>query len=235
MEATRPPGEDVAPHGGTDTSPSDTRPGATSSSTLAVARSGAIFRGLAADVGLPLTAYYGLYLLGIDDWAALLAATGVAVMRIAWGSLRDRKLNLFATVMLVVFGLGLILAFVNGDPRWLLLKGSVVTGAVGLTFLATTIRGQPLTLAAMQSFQPARAAELTAEYAAEPEVRHGHRVSTTVWGGGLLLESMVRVPLVYLLPVPVMVGVSEATMLATFAGLITWNLWYVRRAEARSV
>jgi hypothetical protein len=30
-----------------------------------------MFRGLAADVGLPLTAYYGLYLLGIDDWAAL--------------------------------------------------------------------------------------------------------------------------------------------------------------------
>jgi hypothetical protein len=146
----------------------------------------------------------------------------------------DHELNLFATVMLVVFGSGLVLAFVSGDPRWLPLRGSIVTGAVGLTFLATTIRGQPLTGAAMQNFEPARAAELAAEYAAEPEVRHGHRLSTTVWGGRLLLESMVRVPLVYLLPVPVMVGVSEAMMLATFAGLMAWNVWYVRRAEVRS-
>jgi hypothetical protein len=87
----------------------------------------------------------------------------------------------------------------------------------------------------MQSIQPARAAELADEYAADPDVRRGHRLSSAVWGTGLLLESIVRAPLVYLLPIPVMVGLSEAMMIATFAGLIAWNLWYIRRAEARPV
>jgi hypothetical protein len=210
-----------------------TPPAATASATLATAHAGTLIRGLAADVGLPLLAYYGLHLLGVNDWAALLAAAAAAAARVLWGALRGRTLNLFATVMLVVFGVSLLLAFVSGDPRFLLLKGSLVTGAVGLTFLATTTYGRPLTLAAMQSFQPARAAELAAEYDAQPDVRRGHRVSSAVWGGGLLLESILRVPLVYLLPIPVMVAVSEAMMIATFAGLIGWNLWYVRTEDRR--
>jgi hypothetical protein len=213
----------------------------TTSATVATDRasseettSGSVALGLAWEIGLPLVAYYGLHLLGADDWVALLAATGAAGTRIVWGAVRHRSLNLFATVMLVVFGLGVALAFISGDPRFLLLKSSIVTAAVGLTFLATTVRGRPLTLAAEQSFQPTRAAEIAAEYAAEPEVRRGHKVSSRVWGAGLLLESVVRVPLVYLLPIPVMVGLSEALMVATFAGLFAWNVWYVRRATART-
>ena len=50
----------------------------------------------------------------------------------------------------------------------------------------------------------------------------------------LLVEALVRVPLVYLLPVSVMVGVGEAMSVAAFAGLITWNIWYVKRATARA-
>jgi hypothetical protein len=42
------------------------------------------------------------------------------------------------------------------------------------------------------------------------------------------------VPLVYLLPIDVMVGVGEAMTIAAFAGLISWNLWYVKRATARA-
>jgi hypothetical protein len=193
-----------------------------------------MLRGLGWDVGLPLVGYYALHLLGVADWPALLAATLLAGARIVWVAVRERSLNLFATVMLVVFGLGLLLAFVSGDPRFLLLKNSIVTGAVGLTFLGTALWGTPLSLAASQSFQPARREEIRREYDTEPEVRHGHRLSSTVWGAVLLIESLVRVPLVYLLPVSVMVGLGEVMSIVAFAGLITWNIWYVKRATARA-
>jgi hypothetical protein len=42
----------------------------------------------------------------------------------------------------------------------------------------------------------------------------------------------VRVPLIYLLPIPVMVGLSTALFVATFAALIAWNVWYVSRRPA---
>jgi hypothetical protein len=160
-------------------------------------------------------------------------AAGLAGLRVVWVAVRERSLNPFATVMLVVFGLGLVLALVSGDARFLLLKNSIVTGAVGLTFLATVLWGRPLSLAASQSFQPARRDEIRQEYDTEPLVRRGHQVSSAVWGAVLLTESLVRVPLVYLLPVSVMVGVGEAMTVAAFAGLVTWNLWYVRRLGAR--
>ena len=153
-----------------------------------------MLRGLGWDVGLPVLGYYALHLAGVNDFVALLVASLLAAARIGWVAVRERELNPFATVMLVVFGIGLVLAFVSGDPRFLLLKNSIVTGAVGLVFLVTTLWGRPLSLAASQSFQPARREEIRREYDTDPLVRRGHRVSSAVWGGVLLGESLVRVP-----------------------------------------
>ena len=194
----------------------------------------ALARGLGWDVGLPLVAYYGLHAVGVADLPALLAATAAAGVRTGWVAVRDRALNPFATLMLVVFGIGAVLSLVSGDPRVLLLKGSITTGAVALAFLATTLRGTPLTLAATQSFQPERREQLAEEYRTDPEARRVHRLCSAVWGFGLLLEAVVRVPLVYLLPVDVMVGLSAALMVGTFAGLIAWTAWHVRRVTARA-
>jgi hypothetical protein len=135
--------------------------------------------------------------------------------------------------MLLVFGIGLALTFVSGDPRFLLVKESFVTGAVGLTFLVTALRGRrPLTLAAQQSWHPEQAAELAAEYRDVPAARRGHRFVSTVWGTGLLAEAALRVPLVYLLPINVMVGVSTGMAVLTFVGLAVWTGRYTARARA---
>lgn len=191
-----------------------------------------MFKGLAWDVGLPLVAYYALHLLGFNDWVALVGASASAALRLAWDAAHGRTLNLFATVMLLVFGLGLALSFIAGDPRFLLLKASFVTAAVGLTFLATAIHGRrPLTLAAQQSWRPSHAEELAIEYRDVPAVRRGHRVCSAVWGVGLLTEAAVRVPLIYLLPVSVLVGLSTALMVATFTALTLWSGRYARRLE----
>jgi hypothetical protein len=192
-----------------------------------------MLRGLGWDVGLHIVGYYALHLAGVHDFVALLVASALAAARIVWVAVRERALNPFATVMLVVFGIGLLLAFVSGDPRFLLLKNSVVTGVLGLVFLATTLFGTPLTLAASQSFQPARKAEIRQEYDTDPHVRRGHRLSSTVWGVGLILEALIKVPLVFLLPISVMVALGEVMTIAAIAGLLAWNIWYVKRASAR--
>jgi hypothetical protein len=192
-----------------------------------------MLRGMAWDVGLPVIGYYALHFAGVSDLIALLVASALAAVRIVWVAVRERELNPFATVMLLLFGLGLVLALVSGDPRFILLKNSIVTGAVGLVFLGTTLFGTPLSLAASQSFQPARKAEIRHEYDTNPHVRRGHRLSSTVWGVGLILEALVRVPLVFLLPIDVMVGLGEVLTIATIGGLLAWNIWYVKRATAR--
>ncbi|SHK69187.1 hypothetical protein SAMN05443637_110106 [Pseudonocardia thermophila] len=194
-----------------------------------------MLRGLALDVGLPVVTYYVLHLLGASDWAALLAASAVAALRIVWTAVRDRQLNAFATVMLLVYGLGFLLSLMTGDPRTVLLRNSFVTGAVGIAFLISAIHGKrPLTLAAQQSFSPAEAEQAQRDYDTMPEVRRGHRLSSTVWGCGLLADAVLRIPIVLLLPIDVAVGVSEALFVVTIVALVFWNKWRVERARARA-
>lgn len=201
--------------------------------TVAPARGGTrMLRGLVLDIGLPIATYYGLRALGATDWVALLAATGVAGTRLVWGVVARREVNQFATMMLLVYGVGLVLSLVTGDPRILLLKGSLITGAIGATFLVTAIVGKrPLTLAAMQSFQPAQAAAFAEEYRTQPTVRGAYRHTSYVWGVGLLVESLLRIPLVYLLPIDIGFGVTEAMLVLTFVLLGGWTLAFQRRFD----
>ncbi|MEV1292653.1 VC0807 family protein [Pseudonocardia sp. NPDC049635] len=189
-----------------------------------------MLRGLLLDVGLPVAGYYLLHLFGASDWLALLVASGLAATRVAWSALRNRTLNAFALIMLLVCGIGLTLALLTGDPRTLLLRTSFITAAVGVVFLVTAARGRrPLTLAATQSFDPARAAQAAHEYATSPAARRAHRLLSTVWGVGLLIEALARIPLVYLLPIPVAVGLTEALTVIVLVGIVGWTAWYSRR------
>ena len=193
----------------------------------------AMIRGLAWDVGIPVLAYYVLHLLGASDWVALLAATVLAGARVVWVAVRDRQLNAFAAVMLIVFGLGLALSFVTGDARYLLLVKSLTTGVVGLFFLGTVVLGRrPLTLAAQQAWQPDRYDELAREYDSDPDVRRGHRVVCTVWGLGLLAEALLRVVIVLLLPISVAVGASSALLVLTIVGLMFWTARWTKARTA---
>lgn len=146
---------------------------------------------------------------------------------------RERALNPFAAVMLIVFGLGMATGFVTGDARFLLAVKSLATGVVGVLFLVTAVRGRrPLTLAAQQSWAPHAAAELARQYAAHPAVRHGHRLCSTVWGLGLVGEALVRVVIITLLPLSAAVGASTALLVVAIGGLSLWNARYLARAAS---
>jgi hypothetical protein len=189
--------------------------------------------GLLVDIGLPLAAYYGLHAAGASDWAALLAATAAAGARVVAVAAWSRQTTWFGVVMLVVFGVGLVLALIGGDARFVLLKDSFTTGLLGMVFLASLVGRRPLALAAAQASKPGQAEALDRLYRAEPSGRRAFRVSTLGWGLGLVGEAAIRVPLLYLLPLKVMVGLSTALMIAAMGGLAVWNAVYIIRAARR--
>lgn len=187
--------------------------------------------GLLLDVAFPVATYYALHLLGATDWVALLAAAAAAVLRILVVAVRHRRLNQFALIMLIVYGLGVLLAFATGDPRTLLLRNSLITACIGAVFLITGAGRRPLTLTALQSFAPARAEALARQFAHDPAARRGFRLAAVVWGCGLIGEALARIPLVYVLPLPVAVAATEALLLLTIAALAVWTAWYLRRND----
>ncbi|MEV6630336.1 VC0807 family protein [Actinoplanes sp. NPDC051470] len=193
-----------------------------------------LIRSLAWDLGLPVVTYYALHALGAGDTTALLAGTLAAGARLAWVAVRARALSPFSALMAAVFGVGLLFTFLTGDPRWMLVKHSAMAAIIGLVFVGTALWGRPLTLAAQQSMRPGQAAELTEAYESNPRVRHGYRVTSLVWGGGLLAEAVVRVALVYTLPISVMVGISTLLTVVTFGALFAWTARYVATSRKKA-
>jgi hypothetical protein len=148
--------------------------------------------------------------------------------------MQTRHITWFAAVMLAVFGAGTALAFAGGDPRVLLLKDSATTAMIGAVFLTSLLSERPLTLSAAQTWKPAQAQRLAELYRSEPAARRAFRVSALGWGAGLLGEAALRAPLVYLLPVDLMMGLSTAMMIIAMAGLAIWNVAHITRAARRT-
>ncbi|MFC5062334.1 VC0807 family protein [Actinomycetospora atypica] len=200
--------------------------------TTPVARSSAIstLRGVAADVALPMGTYYGLHALGLSDQTALLAATVAAGARVALVAVRSRRLSGFAALVLGVYAVGLVLSFVSGDPRFMLLKDSAGTAVVGLGFLVSLLGRVPMALTAIESARP----EIGRLYRENPRARRTIRGITVLWGLGLLAEAALRVPLVYALPVSVAVGISHAMMLVVSLGLGAVTALWIRASRRRA-
>lgn len=198
----------------------------------------AIFKTLLWDIGLALGAYYGARALGFSPYVALLTGTIVAGLRVCYVAFRGRRLDGFAAFLLAVFGVGLALSFITGDARFLLLKDSIGTAVAGLIFLGTCLVGRPLIFYAAKRTtgvnDPEREARWETRWQEEPALRRTFLVLSVGWGVGLLIEAVLRVPLIYLLSIDVVPALSTALQIAAFAVLTLWTVWYVKRAQARA-
>ncbi|SHG62644.1 VC0807 family protein [Streptoalloteichus hindustanus] len=195
-----------------------------------------MFRTMLYDVGLAVVAYYGFRMLGFDEHMSLLAGTVAAGLRVLYVALRRRSLDVFAGFLLTVFGVGLVLSFVTGDDKFLLVKDSFGTIVAGLLFLGSCFVGRPLIFHAAKRLRaqtPEQAAEWDGRWANEPAFRRTFLVLSAGWGLGLLVEALVRIPLVYTLSTDVMAGLSHVLFIAVMALLFVWNVWYIRRVQAR--
>ncbi|RKN43162.1 VC0807 family protein [Streptomyces hoynatensis] len=189
------------------------------------------------DVGLVLAAYAGCRAAGADGAGSLLAATAAASLRTLYVAVRRRSLEGFSAVALLVCATGLGLTFLTGDERAVLAAKSVTTGAVALAFLASLATGRPAAFGVAKRFgaqSEDERARWDGLYAASPAFRRVYVVMTAVWAGALLAESLLRLPLVYLLPPDAAVPASSVLLVGCLLGTAAWSAWYGRRGERRA-
>lgn len=184
------------------------------------------------DVVPVVAAYYLLRLLGVPEFTALLVATGVGAARVIWVAIKDRRLDGFAASTGLVFALGLILSFLTGDERFLLAIKSLTTGVLAVVLIGTCVAGKPAAFGIAKRFgadDAATAARWDVMYAQRPAFRRIYLVMTLVWAGALLAESVLRIPLVYLLPLDLMTDLSTAMLVGTLCLMAAWGAWSGRR------
>ena len=197
--------------------------------TLPGRGSPAALLGLVWDVGLPMVSFYGLRLAGASEWAALLTATLFAGARVGWVAWKSKRLTLFGALMMLVFGIGLAMAFVSGDPRILLAKNSVSSTVVGTAFLVSLAFKRPLTLIAFQTWRPEQADAYAAAYDSDPALRAVVRRAAWAWGVGMMLAAVLRLPIIYLLPLDVTIAASAVPGAVIMGGLGLWTISLLRR------
>ncbi|GAA1948077.1 VC0807 family protein [Amycolatopsis minnesotensis] len=183
------------------------------------------------DIGLPVIAYFAAKLLGASAYTALLSGTVVSGLRVGWVALRQRRLDPFASFLLVLFGAGLLLTFVTGDARFVLAKDAAVSLAASLVMLGSCLIGRPIAYYAAKRFAASSGRTGFDRMANTDAMRTRWYRVTLVWGCGLLADAALRIACVYLLPIDTAATASQALMLVVCAALLIWT---IRSAKTKS-
>ncbi|MCI2417450.1 hypothetical protein MOQ72_08435 [Saccharopolyspora sp. K220] len=198
----------------------------------------ATLKGIIADIGLPIVAYWACRsAFGLSEEVSLAVGGVVAVGRALFVAVARRRFNGLAAFLAAGMVVSLLLTLVTGNPRLMLAKESVDLGLLGLLALGSCLVGRPLMYALMRRLNVADEAKLARWdhlWQTAPPFRRVFVTLTAVWGSGLLFVSIVRIPLIYSLSVDAMTIVSPVLQWGTIAALIGWSRLYRNQRKRKA-
>ncbi|MFD7581336.1 VC0807 family protein [Kitasatospora sp. NPDC059817] len=183
-------------------------------------------RPLAIDVVAPLAGYYLLHsVCDLSVFAALAWSSAIPAARTVLGLLRERRLNLWAALMLAVNLAGLALTFVTGDARLMIAKDGGLSGTVALAVLISALVGRSVMTPVLMPFLTKGNRDRAAAWqrlvegraAGSRAFRRHERVFAGVWGTALLADCVARVVGAFTLPVATMAWLSTVFMIGAIA------------------
>lgn len=163
-----------------------------------------------------------------------------AVPPLLWSGVEllwHRRLDAIAIVSLLGIALSLAMLALGGSPRWLLVRESLVTGLIGVSFLLTLALRRPIlyhlarATLARQGEEPLKRFEAAAE---QPGLLRAMRILTLGWGCGMVLETLLRSTLAWTWPIERYLVVSPILFYGSFAAMTAWTVWYRRRLRERA-
>jgi hypothetical protein len=186
---------------------------------------------LAVDIGAPIAVYYLLHSLGVSNLMALGAGAVLPALSAGYTLAVRRRANGIAIFVLVTILVSIVVSVIAKDPRFLLAKDGMITGLWGLWFLGSVRARRPaafvFTRPLMEGRKMFAATDWDALWDAEPAFRRIWRVSSVMWGVGMLADAAARVVMSYTLPVSVVPGLGGALWPVTFVVLqIVTNVYY---------
>jgi hypothetical protein len=192
---------------------------------------------LLPNVVLPWLIYQVLTGRGVSTINALIATAVVPLATSLYGWLRDRRIDALGIMTLAFVVVGLVTSLISGDPIFYLVKESLLTGVWGLILLGSLLASRPLTFYFGRQFisggDPDKAAWFDRLWE-RPPFRRMQRLICIMWGVGLVAEALLRVVLVYVLPIPTFLLVSQVMAFAVMGLLMLATMLIGKRTRARA-
>jgi hypothetical protein len=150
---------------------------------------------------------------------------------------RHRRLDPVSTLNLGALAISAVIATTGGSARFMLMKESLVTGAIGTGFLVSLLFQRPAQFYLGRQFVtgnlPERVLRYDAAWEAVPYMRTVLRTSTAVWGIAFLLEVAVRLVLVFRVSTRQALAFGPIVFYSTMLSVIAWTVFYTRRTRPR--
>ncbi|MBI3225980.1 MAG: hypothetical protein HYZ39_13085 [Mycolicibacterium cosmeticum] len=189
-----------------------------------------VLRGMLLDIGPALGAYYGLRALGFSEYVALLTATVLAGIKVAYDAIKARRLDPFAGYLMLNFGLSLAVGLATSNARLLMVGDTLVGGIGAVIFLGSCVIGTPLTQVVAERV---RSTEEPPEPGEDAFKHRVHVLLSAIWGVGLLLGMFLSLGIIFSLSVDVGKGVNTVASLALTGVLILITVVIAKRAASR--
>ncbi len=187
------------------------------------------------DVVCPVVSYQVLTRLGMTSSLALATSAIFPLIAFLTTVLRHRQVEALSIVSLLFIAAGVTVSLTSGDPRFILLSSSLFTGSLGLLFLLSLLLERPLAFYFGRQLITGAVPELMRRWDGlwkYHNFRRANRIVTGVWGGGLLLEGLLRALLALVLPTTIFVLVWSPLSYAMYVGLIVWTVLFGRSEAA---
>jgi hypothetical protein len=167
----------------------------------------------------PIATYQIAVSNGFTELQGLLLASVFPLANAAWTLFRRRRLDPLSGTLLAAIVVGGAVGVLVNDPRVLLVKDSIVTGAIGLGFLVTLLTSRPLLVSFASAFSGDDPERLET-----PLARAAIRRLSVIWGFALLAEAAVRVTLSFILVPTELMAISPVLAISVFGALSLWTL-----------
>ncbi|HZZ13264.1 MAG TPA: VC0807 family protein [Paraburkholderia sp.] len=191
---------------------------------------------LAVNFLLPWLAYR-LALPHLGETGALIAS---AVPPILWSLVelaRFRRVDALSVMVVAGIVLSVAAMAVGGSPRMLLLRESLISGAIGVVFLLSLPTRRPLIFylarATVAREMEGGAARFESLWQTRPALVSALRLMTLVWGVGLTAETILRAWMAYTWPIERFLVVSPFIGYGIYGALTVWTLWYRKALRVR--
>jgi hypothetical protein len=181
---------------------------------------------------------YACYTILKNNHASDVIALSVSAIAPALASLisvlRSRQINIISLFTLGGLVIGLAATFIGGDTHVLLLRESLFTGVLGIACFVSLLFPRPLMFLAGRSLiagnDPAHIARYNQLWQ-NPSARRTSRFMTIVWGFIYSSDFLLRLLLIYTLPIATVIVVGPLLTGVLIGGSILWTFAYLRRAR----
>jgi hypothetical protein len=179
----------------------------------------------------PVLSYYLFHTLaGLSPVLALSIGAAAAGLRAIYRSIRQRRINAFSAMMVLILAATLVMVLITGDARLIIARSALIPAIGGIYGIITTFLGKTLlydvAMPLVTVKDPVLVRAWQGCWAWDRKFARRLRLLNLLWGIGFLASAVLRVVIVYSVPlsVGVLAGQLPTVVMLVTLGMLTWPL-----------